>query len=66
MMPAHWKTLQVTLVLFLATLVRSAFGFGEAFDLGALTGISDAALSWGGEGDAQAFSDRHYYVLKLL
>lgn len=30
MMPAHWKTLQVTLVLFLATLVRSAFGFGEA------------------------------------
>jgi uncharacterized protein len=30
MMPAHWMTLQVTLILFLATLVRSAFGFGEA------------------------------------
>ena len=29
-MPAHWITLQVILVLFLATLVRSAFGFGEA------------------------------------
>jgi uncharacterized membrane protein YfcA len=30
MMPAHWITAQVILVLFLATLVRSAFGFGEA------------------------------------
>ena len=30
MMPAHWVTTQVILVLFLATLVRSAFGFGEA------------------------------------
>ena len=30
MMPAHWLTVQVILVLFLATLVRSAFGFGEA------------------------------------
>jgi uncharacterized membrane protein YfcA len=29
-MPAHWITLQVILVLFLASLVRSAFGFGEA------------------------------------
>ena len=30
MMPAHWITAQVILVLFLATLVRSALGFGEA------------------------------------
>src|ERR1700733_13200839 len=30
MMPAHWITAHVILVLFLATLVRSAFGFGEA------------------------------------
>jgi uncharacterized membrane protein YfcA len=30
MMPAHWVTTQVILVLFVATLVRSAFGFGEA------------------------------------
>jgi len=30
MMPVHWITVQVILVLFLATLVRSAFGFGEA------------------------------------
>ena len=30
MMPAHWITIQVILVLFLATLVRSALGFGEA------------------------------------
>jgi uncharacterized protein len=30
MVPAHWITSQVILVLFLATLVRSAFGFGEA------------------------------------
>jgi uncharacterized protein len=30
MMPAHWITAQVILVLFFATLVRSAFGFGEA------------------------------------
>jgi uncharacterized membrane protein YfcA len=30
MMPAHWIMAQVILVLFLATLVRSAFGFGEA------------------------------------
>jgi len=30
MMPAHWITAQVILVFFLATLVRSAFGFGEA------------------------------------
>jgi uncharacterized protein len=29
-MPAHWITAQVILVLFVATLVRSAFGFGEA------------------------------------
>ena len=29
-MPAPWITPQVILVLFLATLVRSAFGFGEA------------------------------------
>src|SRR5580704_11861616 len=29
-MPAHWLTFQVILVLFLATVVRSAFGFGEA------------------------------------
>ncbi len=29
-MAAHWITLQVILVLFLATLVRSALGFGEA------------------------------------
>jgi uncharacterized membrane protein YfcA len=29
-MPAHWVEFQVILVLFLATLVRSAFGFGEA------------------------------------
>jgi len=28
-MPAQWTTFQVILVLFLATLVRSAFGFGE-------------------------------------
>src|ERR1039457_486527 len=30
MMPAHWITIQVILVRFLATLVRSALGFGEA------------------------------------
>ena len=30
MVPAHWITAEVILVLFLATLVRSAFGFGEA------------------------------------
>ena len=30
MMPVHWITAQVILVLFLATLVRSALGFGEA------------------------------------
>jgi len=30
MMPANWITIQVILVLFLATLVRSALGFGEA------------------------------------
>ena len=30
MMPHHWITAQVILVLFLATLVRSSFGFGEA------------------------------------
>jgi len=29
-MPAHWVTIQIVLVLFLATLVRSALGFGEA------------------------------------
>jgi uncharacterized protein len=29
-MPAHWVTVQIILVLFLATLVRSALGFGEA------------------------------------
>jgi len=29
-MPAHWVTIQIILVLFLATLVRSALGFGEA------------------------------------
>ena len=29
-MSAHWITFQVILVLFLATVVRSAFGFGEA------------------------------------
>jgi len=29
-MPANWITIQVILVLFLATLVRSALGFGEA------------------------------------
>ena len=29
-MPAHWIMEQVILVLFLATLVRSALGFGEA------------------------------------
>ena len=30
MVPAHWITVEVILVLFVATLVRSAFGFGEA------------------------------------
>ncbi len=30
MMPAHWITAQVILILFLATVVRSALGFGEA------------------------------------
>jgi uncharacterized membrane protein YfcA len=30
MVSVHWVTAQVILVLFLATLVRSAFGFGEA------------------------------------
>ncbi len=30
MMPAHWITVQVILILFAATIVRSAFGFGEA------------------------------------
>jgi len=30
MVPAHWITVEVILVLFFATLVRSAFGFGEA------------------------------------
>ena len=29
-MPAHWITAQVILILFAATIVRSAFGFGEA------------------------------------
>src|SRR5579863_830406 len=29
-MHADWTTLQVLMVLFLATLIRSAFGFGEA------------------------------------
>ena len=29
-MPAHWIAFQVILILFLATLVRSALGFGEA------------------------------------
>ena len=30
MMPAHWITAQVILIFFAATVVRSAFGFGEA------------------------------------
>src|SRR5512144_1996247 len=29
-MPAHWTTIGVVAVLFLATLIRSSFGFGEA------------------------------------
>ena len=54
-MPAHWITAQVILVLFLATLVRSSFGFGRSSDCGATARLRYADRS--GRADSSACFD---------